>query len=1332
MSVNIQRSMMQPKKIFIHTIFILITFFCIKTFAQGIKENAKTNIVKSSTVTNNVKGIAKLSQAYRVNWTTPSIYNSAGTVEKFLNFDGVAHAANSGLPYYSSKTKLPQGYKNGSVSLSNMLFESLSNTELEIAEKFGNLSPNIQVNTKLVYTKKVPSLLFDFVPLRKNSSTGKIEKLIAFDIVIQPLQENRSSGRSHTFASESVLKSGTWFKVGITKDGVYKVDHNFIKSLGAKPEEIDPRNIKMYGTGGQQLPFLNSEPRFDDLQECAIYFEGESDGVFNADDFILFYGKAPHRWYKDNSCLGMYHKLNDYTDTSYYFINVDGIAGKRINQQSSVTQNATVSVNSFDDFAFYENEASNVVKSGRQWFGENFDVVTTYNFPFNFPNIDYNAPAFIKTQMAARSNPSATFSVKCASANYNVIPPAVALQPYYADPVTIGSDCQQFIPNSSQLNVEIKFTKSPSFNSGYGLLDFIEMRVRRQLKMSGNEVSFRDIASAGVGQVADFNIADASTNTIVWDISDLQNVKQILGNLNGNSFVFRANADTVNEYIAFNAGSNAIKEPFDFGAVENQNLHGLGFYDMIIVSHPLFIEQSQRLADLHFANDGLKSLVVTPQKIYNEFSGGNQDVTAIKQFMMMFYNRATNEQEMPKYLLIMGDASYKNRGRSIVGNTNFVVCFESANGVSYINSYVSDDYFGLLDENEGEGLTEQMDVAVGRIPVKSKDEAKAVVDKIYAYMQPQTIEVANPSFCGTAGSVSTGDWRNVICFVADDEDNNLHFAQSERLANYVDSTYHDYNIDKIYIDAFKQQSAAGGARYPDVNTAINQRVDRGALIVNYTGHGGETGWSQERILEVKDIESWNNANRLPLFVTATCEFSRFDDPGRTSAGEEVILRPNGGGIGLLTTTRLAYANFNETLNRNFYQNVFLRDSTSQLFPRVGDVCTTTKNKTAQVSAGTSNHRNFSLLCDPAVRLNFPDYKVYTQTINNQPVSFSGDTLKALTKITIKGFVANLNGTKLTSYNGILYPTVYDKETKLKTLANDPQYSSAQNFKMRKSIIYRGKVSVTNGEFSFSFIVPKDIDYAFGPGRISYYAADGTNDANGYNESFIVGGTNPNALVDGDGPKIDLYMNDNKFVAGSITNENPDLMGVLFDENGINTVGNGIGHDLVAVLDENTEKSIVLNDFYQSDLNSYQSGIVRYPFNKLSEGRHTLSLRAWDVYNNSNTAQTDFIVSASANLALQHVLNYPNPFTTYTKFMFEHNKPCETLDVSIQVFTVSGRLVKTLETLVKCEGFRSEQITWDGLDDFGDKIGRGVYVYRLKVTAPDGTWADKYEKLVVLK
>jgi hypothetical protein len=1323
--------MMNLEKRALFTIISLLTLFSLGTFAQSKKESIKPSETKQKV--EEVKSFSsKYSQTCKILWTAPSTNNSEGISQSFLNFDGVSLSGTEGMPYYSAKAKLPSGYKNGKVSLINLAFEELSASELAIASKYNKIANVIEVNTSLVYTKKIPSLAYDFIPLRKNPSSGKIEKLVAFDINISPLENTRSAGRSHVFASESVLKTGTWFKVGIVKDGVYKIDFNYLKTLGAKTEEIDPRNIKIYGTGGQQLPFLNSTERFDDLTECAIYCEGESDGVLNESDFALFYGKAPHRWMPDNSCLGMMHRLNDYTDTSYYFINIDGNPGKRINQQSSVAQNATSVVNSFDDFAFYENEAVNVVKSGRQWFGENFDVVTTYNFPFNFPNIDVNAPAYIKTQVAARSNPAATFNVNCASTNLVISPAQVALQPYYADPVTIGSGCQEFVPNASQLNVEVKFTKSPTFNSGYGYLDFIELRVRRQLKMAGNEVAFRDFVSAGVGQIADFNIADASINTIVWDISDFNNVKQIQGVLNGNLFSFRANADTVFEYIAFNSGSNAIKEPFSFGSVENQNLHGLGFYDMIIVSHPLFIEQSQRLADLHFANDGLKSLVVTPQTIYNEFSGGNQDVTAIKQFLMMFYNRAVTEAEMPKYLLLMGDASFKNRGRSIVGNTNFVVSYESANGISYINSYVSDDYFGLLDESEGEGLTEQIDVAVGRIPVKSKEEAKAVVDKIYAYLQPQSIDVANPSYCGTAGSVSNGDWRNVICFVADDEDNNLHFAQSERLAAYVDTTYHDYNIDKIYIDAFKQQSAAGGARYPDVNTAINQRVDRGALIVNYTGHGGETGWSQERILEVKDIESWNNANRLPLFVTATCEFSRFDDPARTSAGEEVILRPNGGGIGLLTTTRLAYANFNETLNRNFYQNVFVRDSITKLYPRVGDVCTVTKNKTASVSSGTSNHRNFSLLCDPAVRLNFPDYKAYTQTINNQPVTLLGDTMNSLSKITITGYIANLSGTKLTSYNGIIFPTVFDKETKLKTLANDPQLSSTQNFKMRKSIIYRGKASVINGEFSFSFVVPKDIDYAFGIGRISYYAADGVNDANGYNESFVVGGINPNAPTDGDGPKIDLFMNDNKFVAGSITNENPDLLGVLFDDNGINTVGNGIGHDLVAVLDENTEKSIVLNDYYQSDLNSYQSGIVRYPFSKLSDGRHTLTLRAWDVYNNSNTANTDFVVTTSANLALEHVLNYPNPFTTYTKFMFEHNKPCETLDVSIQIFTVSGRLVKTLESLVKCEGFRSEQIAWDGLDDFGDRIGRGVYVYRLKVSAQDGTWADKYEKLVVLK
>lgn len=1316
------------KNIFILTLFC-VTLAAIETFAQVKKESTNINAPTVASV-----ATSELPQAYKISWLAPTVTKTEENTQTNLNFEDVRYAVNDGLPYFSAQTKLPAGALNGKVELINTLFSELSPEENSIASKYQNIGSKVEVNTALIYLKKKASLIFDFVPLRKHPVNGKIEKLIAFDIRVIPTttDENNYRNRAHVYAQESVLNTGVWFKVGVTKDGVYKLDYNLMKKLGVMVDDIDPRQIKVYGSGGEQLPFQNNIPRFDDLPECAVYVEGESDGKFDQTDFVLFYGKAPHRWVNSTNCLQLKHTLNDYTDTSYYFINVEGTVGKRIPLQSSLAQNATTTVSTFDDFAFYENEAINVVKSGRQWFGENFDVVTSYTFPFNFPNIDYSSPAYINVQVGARSNPSANFTIKCGSSTIGLTPPPVALSPYYADPVTIASVCEQFTPNTSQLSVEVKFNKSPSYNSGYGLLDYIEMRVRRQLKMAGNELGFRDFMSVGAGQIAEFNITDATNHTIVWNISDLQNINQIDGLLIDNTFSFKAHADTVFQYYAFNIGSNAIKEPYLFGSVNNQNLHGLGFYDMIIVTHSLFYTESQRLAALHFENDGLKTLIVTPQEIYNEFSSGNQDATAIKQFVKMFYDRASNAQEMPKYLLLMGDASYRNRGRSTVGNTNYVVCYESTNGTSYISSYVSDDYFGLLDENEGDGLREQMDIAVGRIPVKTKEEAKAVVDKIEAYMQPQPIESANPSFCGTAGSFSSGDWRNVLCFVADDEDNNLHFSQTERLVTYVDTTYHEYNIDKIYIDAFKQQSAAGGARYPDVNLAINQRVNRGALIINYIGHGGETGWAQERILELKDIESWNNANRLPLFVTATCEFSRFDDPARTSAGEEVILRPNGGGLGLLTTTRLAYSNFNETINRNFFKNVFIPDSVTKLYPRVGDIATITKNITASNSTGESNHRNFSLLCDPAVRMNFPTYKVYTQSINNKPVTFNGDTLKALSKITVSGYLTNQSGVKLTDFNGIIYPTVYDKESKLRTLANDPQSSVPAVFNMRKGIIYRGKASVVNGEFSFTFITPKDIDYSYGIGRISYYAANGVQDANGYNENFIVGGTNNNAAIDNEGPKIDLYMNDENFISGSITNENPDLLGVLFDENGINTIGNGIGHDLIAILDENTEKSVIVNDYYQSDLNSYQSGRVRYPFSKLSEGRHTLTLKAWDVYNNSNIASTDFVVSSSSKLALQHVFNYPNPFTTYTKFMFEHNKPCETLNVSIQIFTVSGKLIKTLESLVRCEGFRSESITWDGLDDFGDKIGRGVYVYRLKVSAADGTWADKYEKLVVLK
>ncbi len=569
-----------------------------------------------------------------------------------------------------------------------------------------------------------------------------------------------------------------------------------------------------------------------------------------------------------------------------------------------------------------------------------------------------------------------------------------------------------------------------------------------------------------------------------------------------------------------------------------------------------------------------------------------------------------------------------------------------------------------------------------------------------------------------------GDWRNTLCFIGDDEDFNTHMTQADALAKSVEQKRPGFIIAKIYLDAYQQVITSSGQRYPDVNEAINQRINKGALIINYTGHGGENGLAHERILEINDIMSWDNKDKYPLFITATCEFSRFDDWEHTSAGEYVLLNPEGGGVALLSTTRLVYSGPNHALNEQFYNFAFEKNDDQQ-YLRLGDIIRLTKNN----SGAGINRRSFALLGDPAVILNYPKYKISATAINGIPVTEDSDTLKALEKVTVSGIIEDDGGNVFTSYTGTLYPTVFDKVSVITTLANDGGIPFT--FSIRNRVLYKGKASITNGVFNFDFIVPKDISYNYGPGKISFYGNDISTDANGSFDGVIIGGSSDSISGDNDGPVMRIFMNDDKFVFGGTTDENPRILVYISDSSGINTVGTGIGHDLTAILDDKTVNPIVLNDYYEADKDSYQSGKITYQLKKLEVGAHKLTVKVWDVHNNSSEDFTEFIVAPSEDIIIKNLLNYPNPFTTSTSFYFEHNQPSAELDVLIQVFTVSGKLVKTIESQVTATGYRCGPFVWDGLDDFGSRIGRGVYIYRLKVRTNSGKTIEKFEKLVIL-
>ncbi len=586
-----------------------------------------------------------------------------------------------------------------------------------------------------------------------------------------------------------------------------------------------------------------------------------------------------------------------------------------------------------------------------------------------------------------------------------------------------------------------------------------------------------------------------------------------------------------------------------------------------------------------------------------------------------------------------------------------------------------------------------------------------------------------------------GDWRNRIAFIADDEDGNLHIRDTDsKIADLTEKQYPNFNQEKIYLDAFPQVSTAGGEGFPLATEAIDRNIFRGVLAVNYLGHGGSKGWAQERVLDKDrgDIRQWNNFDKLPVFITATCSFAGFDDRNQVTAGEEVLLTPDGGGIALLTTVRAVFASSNARLVQTVFDTMFTKINGD--LPALGQIMQFGKN--SSTIGNGANSRKFMLLGDPAMQLALPRHNVLTTHINGVDVRTNpADTLRALQKVTIEGEIRDDNGQLLTNFNGEVFPTIFDKEVPYTTLSQDPG-SPPFDFTLQKNIIFKGRASVRSGRFQFTFVVPKDINFTFGKGRISYYAADKTSrmDAAGHSEDIIIGGTDTDALADDEGPQVDVFMNSEDFVFGSITNESPTLLVKLTDDNGINIAGNSIGHDLEGILNENTKETIVLNDFYESELDDYTRGEVRYPLSSLKDGRYQIRVRAWDVANNVSEGYTEFVVASSSEVALKHVLNYPNPFVNTTCFQFEHNLANQELDVLINIYTVSGRLVKTLEKRIFADGFivaNNSCIEWDGTDDFGDQLARGVYIYRVHVRAINTGTTERsgesdFEKLVILK
>nr|AOE12608.1 peptidase, C25 family [uncultured bacterium] len=1108
-----------------------------------------------------------------------------------------------------------------------------------------------------------------------------------------------------------MLSSGEWFKFSIDTTGVFKIDRKLLQQIGVSTNGLNPKKIHIYGNGGSLLSAANSDFRYDDLQENAIYIEGENDGSFDSDDFVLFYARGPHDWKVNTTSNSIKHRQNIYEDKAYYFLTVNDTDGKRVAQKTENTGNPNTQITIFDDYVFHEEEVKNILGVGTQWFFEkDFNVQSTQSFSIPFANAVANEKVNIRVRGVSNSvvsssmdvtvNGEALYSINYAGVTLSSLTKAFAVE--RNGDAAISSD-----------NIDVSITYNNNGNpSASAFLDYIEVVGKKQLKFSDFQFSFRSFEQANSSGTVAYSIENGNAAFQVWDVTNPIEPAVILNQSALNSFTFKDVAGSLREYVVLDDSDFYIPEIIQNSKIKNQNLHALKDINYVIITNSELSGQAQRLADYHQNNSNLTTKVVVLNEIYNEFSSGSKDITGIRDFLKHVYNTNSSEEKKLKYACFFGDASYDYKDR-IQGNNNIVPVKLATNSFNLALSWVTDDYFVMLDDNEGTmSINHTIDVASGRIPVSTISEARIVIDKILSYYNKKAI----------------GDWRNTITLLADDIDENGEEVIQQGVESIADEIKNNkpiFNINKIYVDAFVQQNSSGGERYPEVNRAITNAIEKGTLVFDYFGHGGEDGFASERILDVPQVQGFNNPNTLPLLITVTCDFSRFDNPNRITAGELTFKSPIGGAASMITTTREVFILTGQRFNEQLIRKLLAFNDEDLT---IAEALMATKN---QFSTSSQKFFIFSF-GDPAMRLAVPKPNILITKMNGIDVTQSLDTLKALSKIKFEGVVTDEENAVLTNFNGTLSTTVFDKLIEKTTLDNDG-FGVKMPFDTQDSKLFRGKSTVENGVFSFDFIVPKDIKIAFGKGKLSFYAENGEIDKAGYNFDVVVGGINENAPEDTVGPEIKLFMNDESFIDGGNTNSSPNLIATLFDFSGINTSITAVDHDIVGVLDGDTSNPIILNDFYQTELNDFSNGKVTYTLRDLEVGPHTLKLKAWDTYNNSSETTLNFVVVSDAILNLENVLNYPNPFVNYTEFWFNHNKPNEPLEVQVHIFTVSGKLVKTINKMVQTTGTLSRNITWNGLDDFGNKIGKGVYVYKLRVkSTASNLVSEKYEKLVILQ
>lgn len=1134
-----------------------------------------------------------------------------------------------------------------------------------------------------------------------HSVTILLKKLIAlflFGLVIttEPLWAQNNS----------VLATGSWLKFSVMNDGVYKIDYNQLRSAGINPDGINPKQIKIFTGYNAMLPQENNSPISGELQEVPIFIAGEGDDRFNSNDYILFFAQGPDHAELISSKKIHAYENNLFADKNFFFLTVAQDNGKRVSDSENIAGTFPL-IQTFNDFAYYETEKYNILKSGRQWFGEQFDATTEATVRFDLSGIVENSEMKFVSQVMGQSIADCSFQALINSNPVVTQPIAAIPNTSYGikgriktDTVTLNSSAVG-ASSKSTLDVTYKFTKGGSGLS-VGYLDFFLLSFQRKLSLYGDQTIFQSAESLA-NAISTYEITNAVSGVKVWNITDMRDVKNQVISLAGSKASFSTNTSTLQKFIVF--APEKSNTPVFEGAIVNQNLSKLTPPSLLIITNFTLAAEAKRLADHRQNHSGITAKVITLDQIYNEYASGKQDVSAIRNFIRAQYSQPSSSL---KNVLLFGRGSYDYKNR-VLANTNIVPIYESRNSLSPLETYSSDDYYGFLEGTEGrwsEGLSAEnhtLEIGIGRLPVKNITEAQTVVDKLIEY----DLKMTTP-----------GAWQSEFLFVGDDGDFNIHQNQADQLANSIEQYEPAFHARKLYVDSFEQIEKNSGQLSPDAQRALDLEIRKGALIVNFTGHGSERVWMDERILDDTFVQSWKQAPKYPLFITATCEFGRNDDPFLVSSAELTLLQKKGGSIGIVTTARPVNASTNFTLNKAFYESFFIKESNQ--FRELGSIFRDTKNKSM---SGVSN-RNFSLLGDPSMKLALPTNSIIVDEIKT---STGATDLQALSKVIVKGHIEKNSQTN-TNFNGTLTLTFCDgeKDRVTKGDENPPFYYSE-----RYNVLFRGNAEVTQGIFESEFVIPKSSPSVFTIGKIGMYAfSENKEYAAGGAYKNLVGTIDPAAAADNTPPIIRLFMGDTTFINGGTVGPNTKIVALLSDESGINISALPEGNSIVAQLDDNA--AITINDYYLADLSTYKKGRLSFPLDNLEKGKHTLTLSVSDTYNNRSTTQIDFVVTDGVQIQIEEFINYPNPFYESTTIEFTHSRPGEDLEAIMTIFDMSGRVLLTQQYEIPSSQYRVTLAEWDGKEANGTKLSRGIYVSKLSVRSLlDGSKNEQFTKLIIV-